>query len=272
MSRSSAPTQHQTRARCGHVVRDLASRDLKAVKIARLIGVQGRQPSRRMLEVGTGSGGIAHFFGTSGAMGWDVDAVDVEDSRLVSEGFRFTTVDGVVLPFADDSFDVVVSNHVIEHVGEATQQVQHLRELFRVMRADGIGYLAVPSRWMLVEPHFKLPFLSWLPQPLADSYVRMAKKGDYYDCRPLTVHWLESKLDEAGFAFTQHHADALRLTYDIERRNSVLYRWLLKPLPDFVYRVLRRVFPTLIYTLARKQECEHSASSLSGRPRRSTPR
>ena len=249
MSGPGHPAATGERGRRGHAVLDLASRDLKAIKIARLIGAHPGRPSRRMLEIGTGSGGIAHYFGTSGAMGWDVDAIDVEDVRLASEGFRFTKVDGVVLPFADDSFDVVVSNHVIEHVGDDAQQMRHLHELARVMRPDGIGYLAVPSRWMLVEPHFKLPFLSWLPRPFADAYVRRADKGDYYDCRPLGARDLESKLRDAGFVFVQRHGDALRLTYELERPDAAIYRWLFKPIPDGVYALFRHVFPTLIYTL-----------------------
>ena len=140
-----------------------------------------------MLEIGTGSGGIAHFFGSAGSMGWDVEAIDVEDVRRVTGGYRFTLVDDVMLPFADASFDVVVSNHVIEHVGDARQQARHLEELARGLRPGGVGYLAVPCRWMLVEPHYRLPFLSWLPQRAADLYVRLAGKGDYYDCQPLTT-------------------------------------------------------------------------------------
>lgn len=202
-----------------------------------------------MLEIGTGSGGIAHYFGARGVLKWDVHSVDVEDVREVKEGFHFTKVEGVELPFEDATFDVVVSNHVIEHVGNGTAQLDHLREMARVLRPDGVCYLAVPNRWMLVEPHFKLPFLSWLPSSLADAYVRFAGKGEYYDCRPLTVSWLESRFAIVGFSFAQHHEDALRLTYELEHENSLLYRCLLKPVPGKLYRVLRRAFPTLIYTL-----------------------
>lgn len=239
------------RARRGHAVLDLKSRDFKAIKIATLIGAIAGQLPRRMLEVGTGSGGIAHYFGTAGALKWDVEAIDVEDVRLATEGFRFTRVEGVDLPFADASFDVVVSNHVIEHVGDARQQTRHLAELARVLRPNGIGYLAVPSRWMPIEPHYKLPFLSWLPQPLADVYVRFTGKGCYYDCRPLTTRTLEPLLFAAGFLFVQRHGDALRLTYELERPDAPLYRWLLKPIPDAAYAAMRRAFPTLIYTLKR---------------------
>lgn len=235
--------------RRGHAVLDLASRDFKAIKIARLIGAHVGQPARRLLEIGTGSGGIARYFGTAGAMGWEVEAVDVEDVRLASEGFRFTKVDSVLLPFEDDSFDVVISNHVIEHVGDETQQMRHLHELARVLRDTGTGYLAVPSRWMLVEPHFRLPFLSWLPQGIADAYVRLAKKGSYYDCRPMTTRRLEACLTAAGFSFEQRHGDALRLTYELERPTAPIYRFVFRPLPDWVYAMTRRAFPTLIYTL-----------------------
>ena len=235
--------------RRGHAVLDLASRDLKAIKIARLIGAGIGQPPRRMLEIGTGSGGIAHYFGTAGALGWDVEAIDVEDVRLASEGFRFRKVDGVVLPFEDNSFDVVISNHVIEHVGDELQQMTHLCEFARVLRNTGTGYLAVPSRWMLVEPHYQLPFLSWLPQRMADAYVRLANRGSHYDCRPLTTRHLETRLVEAGFSFEQQHGEALRLTYELERPGAALYRYVFKPIPDWVYAMARRAFPTLIYTL-----------------------
>lgn len=242
---------HRERIRRGHAVLDLPSRDLKAIKIARLIGAGIGQPPRRMLEIGTGSGGISYYFGKAGAMGWDVEAIDVEDVRLVADGYKFTMVQGVVLPFADASFDVVLSNHVIEHVGDAQQQTRHLAELARVLRPEGIGYLAVPSRWMPLEPHYRLPFLSWFPQRIADAYVRLAGRGSYYDCRPLTAGELERKLRDVGIVFEQQHARALHLTYELERPDAALYRWLFKPIPDSIYAVLRRAFPTLIYVLRR---------------------
>ncbi len=236
-------------ARSGHAAMGMASRKRKAIKIARVLGIEPGAAPRRLLEVGTGAGGIAHYFGTAGTMNWDVEAVDVRDNRVCSDGYGFTVVDGVDLPFPDDSFDVVVSNHVIEHVGDDGSQARHLAELARVLRPDGVGYLAVPNRWMLVEPHFKLPFLSWLPGPIADRYVRWSGKGTHYDCRPATVPRIERGLAEAGFRFTQCHGQALKLTYEIERPDSLLYRWLLKPVPNRVYGAVRRLFPTLIYVL-----------------------
>ena len=235
--------------RQGHAVLDLPSRNLKAMKIAKLLGLSPTGARGRLLEIGCGSGGISHWFGAEGPMGWDVEAVDVEDARLVRGGYSFNLVAGTDLPFEDASFDVVLTNHVIEHVGDEDAQRAHLREVRRVLRPGGMAYLAVPCRWMLVEPHYRLPFLSWLPQSLADAYVRVAGKGAYYDCRPLTAWRLESSLRAIGFIFAQKHGEALRLTYELERPDAPFYRFVLRPIPERVYALLRRVFPTLIYTL-----------------------
>jgi SAM-dependent methyltransferase len=230
-------------------VLDLRSRDAKASKIERLLGLQPSARPLRILEIGTGSGGIAHYFATHPDIACEVDAVDVTDTRQIRDRYRFTLVDSPRLPFPDTSFDVVLTNHVIEHVGDEAAQRLHLDEVRRVMKADGVGYLAVPNRWMLVEPHYQLAFLSWLPQPWRTPYLRWRGRGTEYDCRPLTTRSLEPQLRRAGFDFTQQHGTALRMTYELERPTAFAYRAVLKRVPDAAYAIARHAFPTLIYLL-----------------------
>lgn len=235
--------------RRGHAVLDVTSRKTKARKIELLLGLDATNHPVRLLEVGTGAGGIAHYFGTQPGQRFEVDAVDVNDSRQIHDGYRFTRVHDIRLPFPDAHFDVVISNHVIEHVGDRVAQRGHLAELHRVLKPDGVGYLAVPSRWQLVEPHYGLALLSWLPTPWRTPYLRWRRRGDVYDCRPLSVRELEPLLADAGFAFNQQHGRALRATFELERPRAWLYRGVLKRVPDAIYARLRRAFPTLIYVL-----------------------
>ena len=229
-----------------HAVLDLPSRRFKGLKIGRLLDLASRPKPIRMLEVGTGSGGLAHYFGTHPELHCDVDAVDVRDNRLVTEGFRYHQVLGTQLPFPNGSFDVVLTNHVIEHVGDANAQCSHLAEIHRVMKPGGVGYLAVPNRWMLVEPHYKLAFLSWLPHAWRTPYLRAMGKGDVYDCEPLQVVQLERLLTDAGFNHRSLCIDALRATFEIERPQTVTTS-ILRGIPDGLLRPLHRIIPTLIY-------------------------
>ncbi|HWX66245.1 MAG TPA: class I SAM-dependent methyltransferase [Rhodanobacter sp.] len=233
-------------ARQPHAVLDLPSRRFKGLKIERLLDLANRPQPIRLLEVGTGSGGIAHYFGMHQQLRCEVDAVDVHDNRLVAEGYRYHQVQDTQLPFAEGSFDVVLTNHVIEHVGGEQAQHAHLAELRRVLRPEGVGYLAVPNRWMLIEPHYKLAFLSWLPHAWRTPYLRSTGKGEVYDCEPLQMKQLESMLADAGFQHQNLCINALRATFEIERAQSTIAR-VLRHIPDGAFMPLRRIIPTFIY-------------------------
>lgn len=228
---------------------DLPSREAKARKIELLLGLPERPGALRVLEVGAGSGGIASYFGLHPSGRYQVEAVDVTDCRLSREGYRFTLVEDEHLPFADASFDVVVSNHVIEHVGGEPAQRRHLAELRRVLRPNGVGYLAVPNRWQWVEPHYHLAGLSWLPERWRSAYLRLRGRGNLYDCRPLSRASALRLLREAGFRPTQQTGRAVHLTFSLERPDAALYRLLLRWLPERFYAGLAGLFPTLLFVL-----------------------
>lgn len=203
----------------------------------------------RLLEIGTGSGGIAHYFGSHPDLGCEVTAVDVIDQRLVHEGYTFTKVNDTKLPFTNGSFDIVLSNHVIEHVGDRSAQLHHLREIRRVLSTKGVAYLAVPNRWMLVEPHYKLAFLSWLPGPLRTPYLRLMRRGQLYDCNPLSLSQLNKLLAEAGFSWSHVEIEAFRETLALEGTNSKA-RHIFSKLPNVLLHWLTPIIPTLICRLS----------------------
>lgn len=235
-----------------HASLDVPHRLQKGRKIERLLAFGADRKQYRLLEIGCGSGGISHYFAMHADRQFDVDSVDVRDGRLIDDGYRFQLVDGVNLPFEDNTFDVVISNHVIEHVGDAGEQKGHLMEIRRVLKDEGIGYVAVPSRWMLVEPHFKLAFLSWWPEAWRTGWLRFWGKGEFYDCRPFRPFEIELLLEEVGFRFQQVHLDALRATFEIERPHALVWTHLLRRIPKWVFHLVRRAFPTLIYILRKK--------------------
>jgi hypothetical protein len=74
----------------------------------------------------------------------------------------WVAADGRALPFRDGAFDVVFSNSVIEHVGDAASQRRFAQEVARVGRAY---WVQTPNRWFPVEQHLLTPFLHWLPRP-----------------------------------------------------------------------------------------------------------
>jgi SAM-dependent methyltransferase len=82
--------------------------------------------------------------------------------------------DACSLPFPDQAFDVVFSNAVIEHVGDAERQRVFVAEALRVGRRV---FLTTPNRWFPIELHTRLPLVHWLPKDAADRAYDLAGKG-----------------------------------------------------------------------------------------------
>lgn len=233
-----------------HAALNLESRSFKARKIEMLLGLNNNGNPLNVLEIGCGSGGISHYFGTHPSCKYQVYALDVTDSRVVHEGYDFQTITDTALPFPDDYFDVVISNHVIEHVGDEPAQVHHLKEFGRVLKPSGIGYLAMPNRWMLVEPHYRLPFLSWLPVRWRSPYLHFFRNAEYYDCRPLELGEAEQMLADSGVVFENICVEGIRAVFLIEGTKGVV-QYAISMLPDRVLALMNPINPTLIYRITK---------------------
>jgi 2-polyprenyl-3-methyl-5-hydroxy-6-metoxy-1,4-benzoquinol methylase len=165
---------------------DEKARRAKAAKIVAVLRhALGRSESDgltglRALDVGCSAGFIADELAAAGAR---TVGVDIDEPGLAKAKARFgTRVDfrlarGEDLPLEDASIDVVVFNHIYEHVVDPEPVVA---DIHRVLAPGGAAYLGLGNKYGVIEPHHKLPFLSWLPVGAADRYLRLARKGDHY--------------------------------------------------------------------------------------------
>lgn len=133
-------------------------------------------------DVGCSNGIIADALSATGArvIGLDIDAPGIRraaDRFQVQGGPSFVCADSQQSPLADGSVDVVVCNHVYEHV---VSPEALFSEIKRILSPEGIAYLGLVNKWGPIEPHYKLPFLSWIPRSWAHPYVRMSGRADHY--------------------------------------------------------------------------------------------
>lgn len=104
----------------------------------------------------------------------DITIVNIDhrhEAEVTAAGYRFVCADACELPFDDGQFDLVVSNSVIEHVGDAARQARFAAEMRRCGRAL---YMQTPNRGFPVEPHLIALGLHWLPAAWQRRLVRRA--------------------------------------------------------------------------------------------------
>jgi ubiquinone/menaquinone biosynthesis C-methylase UbiE len=222
--------------------RHYAPRQEKASKIIEILKKELRNNSLTRLtclDLGSGSGVISEqltaLFGLVVAL--DLAAPGNHDSHSsIESGPRRVQGNGERLPFPSASFDVVVCAQVYEHTSDARRLA---REIKRILAPGGLCFFSGPNRLAVMEDHYGLPFLSWLPQRIADSYLRIFRSVPAYDIAPLTQSQLTGMLQD--FSVTDYTFEVLRHPeeYGVPAAN---FLWRLASLLSYPFGRLLRVF------------------------------
>ena len=99
----------------------------------------------------------------------------------------------------------------------------------------------------MVEPHFRVPLLSWPPRPLRSWVLRRVGRGQVYDVDPYGPHAIRRSFERAGLSYTDEIVRALRDLAATEGRGTVTK--VLDRVPDGLLRAFSRLSPTMIFLL-----------------------
>lgn len=152
----------------------------RSAKVLAFLERAGVEVKGRVLDAGCGGGGMPLSFAEEAA---SVVGIDLRDRfrdagvRLARErnttNLTFAVADGLALPFPDNTFDLVLSHAVIEHVADA---VGYLSECRRVLAPGGRMYLSTAPYLSFAGAH--LPRLK-APVPLHLLIGRRAAFGTF---------------------------------------------------------------------------------------------
>jgi SAM-dependent methyltransferase len=156
----------------------------------------------RVIEVGSGAHGLIFYFGSQ--LGVGVDPLAVSYGQLFpawQRSAKIVAASGESLPFADQSFDVVLCDNVVDHA-ESPKQI--VGELARVLGPGGLLYFTVNihhpvyaiaaglhSGWRAIGVPYEVG-------PFADHTIHLTPAGaaNLFENLPLQILSSKSNINE----------------------------------------------------------------------------
>ncbi len=225
----------------------------KMLAILRAAGAIDDKKKVLALDIGCSGGffsaALAPYFDDVLGLDIDMHALRIAEKNKLENNVRYLSGDSLALPLADKSVDLVICNHVYEHVPDPKKM---FKDIYRVLSNNGVCYLGAASRWTLIEPHYHLPFLSWLPKPLAHQYMRWFKKGDFYYENLTTYAGIKALVND--FHVDDYTLQIIADPDSFHARDLLPEKGLLSSIPLSIWRLFYRVLPTYILILQRKEK------------------
>lgn len=181
-----------------------------------------REKNLKILEIGCGPGALAgalhRWYPNAEITAVDRDSEFIRFAREHEPGIEFLEGDATALPFADDTFDVTISNTVSEHI----EPSMFYGEQYRVLKHGGVCLVLSSRRGITVNPGCIT--LDKFEQRFWEKVRKYDKSTDEFSvCQyPMTEAELPAAMEKYGFKSIKTGYVTVDLTPDSPKYSGAL--------------------------------------------------
>jgi 2-polyprenyl-3-methyl-5-hydroxy-6-metoxy-1,4-benzoquinol methylase len=242
------------------VLYDENQRNQKAAKVIAVCRDFSDRPLDQLvaLDLGASTSIMTEYFARhfKQVIALDIDHVGLKSGKAssASDNIMYLCSDGTRSALKDGSVDVIICNQVYEHVED-----QHglAYEIERLLSPEGYCYFGAGNRFVLIEGHYFLPFLSWMPLRASHLYLKLRGRKVKYDVYLLSLRNLRKLLK--NFEMIDYTEKIINdpSSYDatdVIKPNSWLAR-----IPRWLFRMIYPILPAWVFiirpAMISRQQC-----------------
>ena len=149
----------------------------------------------KILDWGCGKGELVKFLNDCGFDCYGIDIDNLKIGKTLINGNKslkgriHIIQDNNLTSFESNYFDLILTNQVIEHI---SNKESFIREVKRVLKKGGFSYNILPAKHRILEVHFKMPLVHWLPKNEIRKYLiyffNLFKFSHWLECKNLTYN------------------------------------------------------------------------------------
>lgn len=153
-----------------HRIYEIISPKFRKKRFSKFLSYISPTHNDRILDIG----GLPETWTTHQPLAKEVNLINIyqiefEPKDYPKHNIKILIGNGCDLEMPDQSYDIVYSNSVIEHVGTWSNQVKFAAEARRVGK---FLWIQTPAKEFFLEPHYIAPFIHWLPKSLRKRLIR----------------------------------------------------------------------------------------------------
>lgn len=182
---------------------------------------------------------LAHNF--KEVIGLDFDKSTLRLNRRLSDqdNIKYICCEDGNLSIDDLTIDVVICDRFYSRVDNPEELMY---EIYRVLKYEGFCYFGAYNKLSLVERHFSIPFLAWVPGWAAEVLLKLSGRKGKYEFKLLTLSKLRKLIDN----FWRHdYVGLIRQNRLLFQAQDELYPKLSKPKSSG--KLLKYIYPFLPY-------------------------
>jgi 2-polyprenyl-3-methyl-5-hydroxy-6-metoxy-1,4-benzoquinol methylase len=232
------------------ILHDEDQRNQKAAKVIAVCRDYSDNPLDQLvaLDLGASTSIMTEYFARyfNRIIALDVDHVGLKSGRKssTSENLLYLCSDGTKSALKDGSVDVIICNQVYEHVDD-----QHglAYEIERLLSPNGFCYFGAGNRFVLIEGHYFLPFLSWMPLRMSHIYLKLMGRKVKYDVFLLSLRNLRKLLK--NFEMIDYTRKIIRDPASFAATDVVKPGSFLAKLPNWLFRIVYPILPAWVFII-----------------------